>query len=315
MSLRSVLGAAGRTLIAAGLLLLLFVAYQLWGTGLRAAQAQDRLEDDFRRSLESVTTTTAAPATTTTTPSQPAATATLPPSTVPALPDEALPGLGQAAGRIEIPAIGVDWIFVEGVTSADLKKGPGHYPDTPMPGQAGNAAIAGHRTTYGAPFNRVDELTPGDEIVVTTVQGRFRYEVAEQLIVDPSKVEVLLPIVGRNTLTLTSCHPKYSARQRIIVRADLVGDPIPTPPPALDDAPDRGESTNPTLEEPSLSGEQVGRGPTALWGATAAAIWLIAWALGRRWRRWPAHALGTAPFLVALFLFFENVSRLLPANY
>ena len=312
MSLRSVLGAAGRTLIAAGLLLLLFVAYQLWGTGLRAAQAQDRLEDDFRRTLETATTTsTTAPAT----PSQPEATVTLPPSTVPALPDEALPGLGQAAGRIEIPAIGVDWIFVEGVTSADLKKGPGHYPDAPMPGQAGNAAIAGHRTTYGAPFNRIDELAPGDEIIVTTVQGRFRYQVAEQLIVDPSQVEVLQPIADRNTLTLTSCHPKYSARQRIIVRADLAGDPLPTTPRPPGETADRGQSTTPSLEEPSLSGEQIGRWPTALWGATAAAIWLAAWTLGQRWRRWPAYALSTAPFLVVLYLFFENVSRLLPANY
>ena len=313
MSVRSVLGAVGRTLIVAGLLLLLFVAYQLWGTGLRAAQAQDRLEDDFRRSLESATTTTSAP--TTTAPPRPGVTMTIPPSTVPALPDEVLPGLGQAAGRIEIPAIGVDWIFVEGVTSADLKKGPGHYPDTPMPGQAGNAAIAGHRTTYGAPFNRIDELAPGDEIIVTTVQGRFRYQVAEQLIVDPSQVEVLQPIADRNTLTLTSCHPKYSARQRIIVRADLAGDPVPTTPRPPGGPADRGRSTTPSLEETSLSGKQIGRWPTVLWGATAAAIWLAAWALGQRWRRWPAYALSTAPFLVVLFLFFENVSRLLPANY
>ena len=78
-----------------------------------------------------------------------------------------------------IPAIGVDKIVVEGVSLADLKKGPGHYPETPLPGQEGNAAIAGHRTTYGAPFNRLDELEPGDEITVTTVQGEFTYEVTE----------------------------------------------------------------------------------------------------------------------------------------
>lgn len=303
------MGALGRTLIAAGVLLLLFVAYQLWGTGLRAAQAQDRLEEDFRRTLETVTTTT------TTAPSEPGATVTLPPSTVPALADDEVPDPGEAAGRIEIPAVGLDWIFVQGVTSADLKSGPGHYPDTPMPGQAGNAAIAGHRTTYGAPFNRIDELTPGDEIVITTVQGRFRYEVAEQLIVDPSQVEVLLPIPGRNTLTLTSCHPKYSARQRIIVRADLVGEPAPAPPVAPDDVTDRSQSPKPTLDEPSLSGEQVGRWPAVLWAAVAAAIWLATWAVGRRWRSWPAYALGIGPFLVVLFLLFENVSRLLPANY
>ena len=306
MGLRRALGAIGRTLIAAGVLLLLFAAYQLWGTGLRAAQAQDRLEDDFRRTLETTTTTTTAP---------PGSPVTLPPSTVPALAEGDVPDPGEAAGRIEIPEIDLDWIFVEGVTSADLKKGPGHYPDTPMAGQAGNAAIAGHRTTYGAPFNRIDELTPGDEIIVTTVQGRFRYEVAEQLIVDPSQVEVLLPIPGRNTLTLTSCHPKYSARQRISVRADLVGEPAPAPPVAPDDGTEPSQNPRPTFDEPSLSGEQVGRWPAVLWAAVAAAIWLAAWALGRRWRPWPAYALGIGPFLVVLFLFFENVSRLLPANY
>jgi sortase A len=311
MSLRGALGGIGRTLIAAGILLLLFVAYQLWGTGLRTAQVQDRLEDDFRRTLETTSTTT----TPTTAPSDPSANTSRPPSTVPALAEGEVPDPGHAVGRIEIPAIGLDWIFVEGVTSADLKKGPGHYPDTPLPGQAGNAALAGHRTTYGAPFNRIDELTAGDEILITTVQGRFRYQVAERLIVDPSQVEVLLPIPGRNTLTLTSCHPKYSARQRIIVRADLRGEPAPAPPVAPDDVTDPSKSPRPSLDEPSLSGEEVGRWPAVLWAAVAAAIWLAAWVLGRRWRRWPAYALGTGPFLVVLFLFFENVSRLLPANY
>ena len=120
--------------------------------------------------------------------------------------------------RIRIPDIGVDKIVVEGVQVSDLKRGPGHYPDTPLPGQPGNAAIAGHRTTYGAPFNRLDELEPGDEILVTTAQGAFRYEVQRQLIVSPDQVEVLDDF-GDDRLTLTACHPKYSARQRIVVVA------------------------------------------------------------------------------------------------
>ena len=88
-----------------------------------------------------------------------------------------------------IPKIGVDKIVVEGVGRNDLRKGPGHYPDTPMPGQPGNAAIAGHRTTYGAPFNRIDELEPGDEILVTTLQGPFTYEV--------TGTEIVTPVGGR----------------------------------------------------------------------------------------------------------------------
>src|SRR3546814_9958345 len=100
-----------------------------------------------------------------------------------------------------------------------------------LPGPEGNAAIAGHRTTYGAPFNRIDELVPGDEIIVQTIQGEFRYTMTEQLIVSPSQVDVL-DDKGDNRLTLAACHPKYSARERIIVVAQL--DPaveaLPRPP-------------------------------------------------------------------------------------
>ena len=138
---------------------------------------------------------------------------------------------GEPTAHLRIPAIGVDKIVVEGVSLDDLKKGPGHYPETPLPGQEGNAAIAGHRTTYGAPFNRIDELEKGDEILVETVQGDFRYLVEEQLIVSPSQVEVLED-KGDNRLTLTACHPKYSARERIIVVATLAPDEVALPPPA-----------------------------------------------------------------------------------
>ncbi len=154
---------------------------------------------------------------------------------------EIYPESGEAFARVIIPAINVDQISVEGVSVEDLRKGPGHYRTTPNPGQAGNASIAGHRTTYGAPFHRVDELNPGDSIFVTTAQGVFEYKVIGYdgekeggnlgyFIVDPSRTDVLNDLPGRNTLTLTACHPKYSARQRIIVRAELVGEPIATIP-------------------------------------------------------------------------------------
>lgn len=305
MQWRRINGAAGRALIAAGVLLLLFVAYQLWGTGLRTAQAQSRLEDDLRAAL-TATTTTAPPAT-------PAPGGRPgPPATVPALRPEELPGAGEAAGRIEAPAIGLDWVFVQGVSVGDLKRGPGHYPQTPMPGQAGNAAIAGHRTTYGAPFNRIDELEPGDEIIVTTVQGRFRYLVTSQRIVDPSAVEVLEPVEGANLLTLTSCHPKYSARQRIIVQAELAGEPLAAVVPRSSGPPTEETAG---LDGPSLSGESVGRGPAVASGAVAAGIWAAAVVAARRWRRWPAYAVAIVPFAVALFWFFEQIARFLPANY
>ena len=119
---------------------------------------------------------------------------------------------------------------------SDLRKAPGHYPNTVLPGQAGNAAIAGHRTTYGAPFGEINELVPGNQIFVETIQGRFVYQVVAQgdghghLIVAPSAVEVLDQDFSEhpNRLTLTACHPKGSARQRIIVVAELVGEPVPS---------------------------------------------------------------------------------------
>ena len=121
----------------------------------------------------------------------------------------------------------------------DLRKGPGHYPPTQLPGHEGNSAIAGHRTTYGAPFGELDQLQPGDQIVLVTVQGKFKYEVTDQRVVDPSEISVLDPSPdparpGHDlaTLTLTTCNPKYSASQRLIVRAqlDLTPDQLPAPP-------------------------------------------------------------------------------------
>ena len=104
----------------------------------------------------------------------------------------------------------------------ELRLGPGHFPDTPLPGQFGNAAIAGHRTTYGQPFHNVDQLVVGDDIVVTTEAGRFTYVVDDIEIVLPSDYEVVATVDrAKATLTLTSCHPKWSAAQRIIVHAAL----------------------------------------------------------------------------------------------
>ena len=314
-----IVGGIGRALITVGVLLLLFVAYQLWGTGIRTAQAQDQLEDDLAATLDAAeeqgvsTDPTASTSSTSTT--QPGATSTAPP-----LPAELVPADGEAAGRIVVPAIGIDWVFVEGVSVADLKLGPGHYPETPMPGQAGNAAIAGHRTTYGQPFHNLDQLVPGDEIVVTTVQGRFTYEVRQTVIVRPNQVEVLGatywdfdgdPATPHNSLTLTSCHPKRSARQRIVVAAELVGDPAPTP------SGDDNRAVTPAEFEGDLSGERAAATPAIVWGSVCAAIWFLAWTIGRRKRalRWPAYLVGVVPFLVALFFFFESFSTLLPANY
>jgi len=129
-----------------------------------------------------------------------------------------MPLKGDAIARIEIPAIGVSEYVVEGTDVASLRKGPGHYPETPLPGDPGTAAIAGHRTTYGAPFRRIDKLRHGETITLDMPDGRFVYGVERTKIVDDQDLSVLNR-VGYRRLVLSACHPLYSAAQRVIVFA------------------------------------------------------------------------------------------------
>ena len=127
---------------------------------------------------------------------------------------------GDAIGKILIPAIGVSEYVVEGTDADNLRKGPGHYPDTPLPGQKGTSAIAGHRTTYGAPFRNLDDLKRNDRIVLELPYGTFVYRVDKTQVVDDSALWVTRP-VGHPQLVLTACHPLYSAAQRIVAFARL----------------------------------------------------------------------------------------------
>jgi sortase A len=370
---RWVVGTIGKVLIAIGILLFGFVAYQLWGTGIEYRQSQDALADDFAELLANTTT---APSTTVTTvpPTTVGPTTTTPETTAP--PTTAAPApvpefaSGDVMARLQIPSIGVETYVVSGVQPADLKHGPGHYPDTPMPGQLGNSAIAGHRTTYGQPFYRLDELKPGDQIELTTVQGHFVYAVTGSEVVSPSQSDVIDttdPNIAM--LTLTTCTPRYTAKQRLIVFADLdvaasspVQAPIIETPPST--TPTGGESgDNPVVATPppsptTLPGEVVtpttvgaptttSTAPTttttlaaarpasaasadafafgwfsdsdafaqiALWGLALTAISIGAWLLSRQVRRnWVGALVGIVPFVIALYFFFQNVNRLLPA--
>lgn len=144
---------------------------------------------------------------------------------------------GAALTRIVIPALDVDTVVVEGTSPAALRAGAGHYPNTPLPGQVGNVAIAGHRTTYGRPFNRVDELEEGDEVWLVTPVGDYRYVVGappsggDCTRADQDRAACITHprdwgVIGQTedpVLTLTSCHPKGSAAERIVVRAALAG--------------------------------------------------------------------------------------------
>ena len=127
---------------------------------------------------------------------------------------------GEAIGRLLIPSIGLDVVAVQGTDTASLQKGPGHYPETPFPGQGGTSAFAGHRTTYLAPFRHLDQLKRGDEIEIEMPYANFAYRVQKTRVVDDSAVNIIHK-VGYERLVLTACHPLYSAAQRIAAFAKL----------------------------------------------------------------------------------------------
>jgi sortase A len=127
---------------------------------------------------------------------------------------------GDPVGRLRADAIGLDEVVVQGIEGGTLRKGPGHYPETPLPGARGTVAIAGHRTTYGAPFRRVDDLDAGDRIELEMPYGRFTYRVERTRILDPTALWVIRR-VAYDRLVLTACHPRYSAARRIVVFARL----------------------------------------------------------------------------------------------
>ena len=324
-------------MMTAGTLILLFVAYQLWGTGLQEARSQDKLGDQFEELLadaDTATTTTTVPATTT------APTGSTPVSVVPAAAKERLPlpGYGDPVARIEIPKIGITRTVVEGVTIPQLARGPGHYPESPLPGQAGNVAIAGHRTTYGQPFHNVDKLEAGDQILTETVQGEFVYEVTGLEIVRPDEVRILED-QGDNRMTLIACHPKYSLKERIIVHAVLKGEAAPEIEGQAEARAEAGDSGDPLAGgeavtiDGGLSGESTSKVPAILWGLACAAVWLATWLVQTLIRRrtsarvdgrpsrqqrllaWTPYSVGLPIFLVTLYVFFENFQRLLPGNY
>jgi sortase A len=293
MGVRRALRGIGKTSIAAGILILLFVAYQLWGTGIAESHSQHALRKQF-----------AAEPSPTVTPTTTAGARTDPATSLPA------PPVGAAVAIIKIPKIGVDAAVVQGVGEPDLQKGPGHYPSSPMPGQAGNAAIAGHRTTYGAPFYRLNELQPGDDIFISTKTSPtpWHYVVISSMAVSPNDVAVLNP-TRDNRLTLTTCNPRFSASQRLVVVSKLVGAVDPTPPMILPQA-----QANLGAADVTLSGTGASTAPAIAWGIACAAVWALAWGAGRKWGPWWAYSVGLPVFLICLFFFFQNFARFVPAN-
>lgn len=135
-------------------------------------------------------------------------------------PAGAVPAAGEPVVKLTIPKLGLDTIVLSGTGQSVLKLGPGHYRETPLPGEPGNSAVAGHRTMYGQPFRHLDKLVAGDEIVAVTAVGRFVYRVVEVKSVLPTDVGVVGPTT-ESILTLTACDPPGSAARRLVVKARL----------------------------------------------------------------------------------------------
>ena len=270
------LDALGRTMIAAGLLLLSFVGYQLWGTGIAEGRAQKELATQFVK------------------------------------PQPVKPQFGGFVGRINIPSIGVSKYVVAGVRLKDLERGPGLFPGSPLPGQKGNVAIAGHRTTFGAPFSRIDEINDNEKIILETRDGTFTYIVQGE----PKIVAATDVAVAKTTnpdiamITLVSCYPKWTSTQRIVVVAILDSTELPLPPTpfAINEStvqqPDDGWFHDPTAWPAAL-----------FFGCALIAIRVTAGILTRRGRRKIfVYPIAVGFFVPTLFLFFGGLSRLLPAN-
>lgn len=304
MSFTTIRVAVGRVVLVAGILILLFIPYLLWGTGLITARNQSVLTAQFEAAQKKADSHPAkripAPAHDTTPPA---------PQVAPAMAD---PPIGSPVGTIQIPKINLAMTVVEGTGEAQLAMGPGHYPTTPLPGEAGNVAIAGHRTTYLHPFYSLDALVPGDLIYITTLQGTFLYRVLGSQVVLPTDVAVVDP-TPTPQLTLTTCNPRYSASQRLVVHALLVASELAHPvttPVAVTTHHDK-----PPAPAPAPSKQWA---PAILWGIGVAALTVGLWVLALRTHRFQRAltiGAGTAVWLVVVFFFFQTVAPLLPASY
>ena len=417
-------GGTGRVLITVGLLMFAFVAYQLWGTGIQTARAQDRLDRQFERAVQAngavaSNTPPGGDASAASSAGAPVGSLGVPAGSTPAespasgapSPGGGLTGLGlglydappagNAVAKLVIPRLDLDWTVVQGVARNDLKQGPGHFPESPMPGEFGNMAIAGHRTTWGEPFADLDQLQPGDDLYLTDLGGlRYHYRIVETVIVGPRDYPLLVPAIDTTkvSVTLITCHPRYSTRQRLAVRAELVAADSPEPrqprfhlppsggtselpgedfgdpagPAVVDSAtlptmagtsttPPSGASAVPrrtaggSSSGGSAAGQSSARAPVAgssaagtptgtvpnssivttsrdalsagwfsdpaawphvlLWGAALTGWYTLCHRLARRRRQiWIGVLIGVGPFFVLLYLWFENVNRLLPPN-
>jgi len=294
-----VIGIMGRIFVIAGLLLLFFTGYLLWGTGVYTHRQQAA----GKKALSANPLVT----------DQQLAAGRIPP----ARPSHTLP-LGSPLFTIKIPKMALETVVVEGVGREELKKGPGHFPScsnvpsgedtdcvqhTVYPGEHGNVAISGHRTTYGAPFFNLQVLGRGDVIDIVSGRARYRYRVRQQQIVDPTTGFSVVEDHGRDELTLTTCNPRFSASERLIISADYVGASLVSAEqaggPGGSSTPKRAVAAN-VIALASLS--------------VASAIGAVA--LSKRYKIWALYAMLTIIGAAGLWVgVFPRVLALMPANY
>jgi LPXTG-site transpeptidase (sortase) family protein len=277
-----------------GAVALLFVAWQLWGTSISQHHDQHQLQSTFEASVHSHH----APRPTSAGPALVQADKVVP-----------VPAEGTPVAQIAIPAIGLSEIVVSGTAEGDLAKGPGHYIGTAAPGQAGNVAIAGHRTTNGAPFNRLGDLVVGDEVSLITLSGeRLTYVVSQPpRAVTPNDVAVLNDF-GDNRITLTTCNPEYSSAQRLIVVGELK-QPVP-----------------PVVTKSKPHAYHIVNAKTASWDwallpvvVLEAGVLLLLGLSNRRFAGWFGRigrfAVLTPIWAAGLYLLFGTLIKFLPATF
>lgn len=373
--------------------------FQLYGTGVFAYQSQSNLSGKFDAVAPSfeltampifLPTTTITTSTTSTLPPVPTSTVvpsettlpvesfvpsetTLPPVIDPTMVEQSVAAVsrvtkasqGDVIGRIMAPSIGLDKFIVEGAGATDLRSAIGRYRGTAFIGDKGNVALAGHRTTYGAPFGRIGDLLPGDKINILTPVGTAIYEVLDPVvasklwagtvreigggysIVGPSD-EFVLADVGDNRLTLTACHPRFSAEERIVVVAQLIGEPFAmlnpefgksiaqiTTPSTLANGEAATAPVDPSLNpivpeiDPSLNVVEAPKviqtlqvslnglpnqiAPSIVFALLTLVVMTAIAAASEKFGRLRAYIFGSVPFFIVLWFFFRNLELLLPA--
>jgi sortase A len=294
-----IIGILGRIFVLAGVMLLFFTAYLLWGTGVYT----HRQQATNKRALEANPLVNASQITNGKIP--------------PARPSHLLP-LGSPLFTIKIPKIALETAVVEGVGREELKKGPGHFPlcsQVPSgddsdcvqqnfyPGEDGNVAISGHRTTYGAPFFNLQELEAGDVIDFISGPARYRYRVRSQEVVDPTAGYNVVLNHGHPELTLTTCNPRFSASQRLIIHADYVG-------ASLVSADSSGGAGGATAPKRAVAANVIALGVISVMCAIGAV------ALSKKYKIWALYASLTIVGAAGLWVgIFPRVLALMPANY